>query len=254
MLAALGGGDIRIARVLRLGHHNDIISNDSSGDSDSSPARRPSTSSLFPSFSVDAALPELPPTDPSSSLHDLPPVSLVQPISIRQTPYPERTPEERAQLKRQKRDARRLKRQAQNVDGNPPPSKPRAPRNNSEHAAPSEHKPFVKTFKHMPNAKTLKRLAAKAAAAAGADTSGTDSPLKPRPFSANEHSEKKYVVEAIVEKRGRTRRAASSEDDEAEDSADQFALDVGSDEEGWDYLDFDSLPRLRGGSMTSSFG
>ncbi|ORY72221.1 hypothetical protein BCR35DRAFT_315182 [Leucosporidium creatinivorum] len=281
MLATLGGGEVRISRVFRVGGSAEASAADSSGgdSSDGDGGRRPSFSSLFPSFHVDPA------ADPNSygynpddetdssnpkpfrPTHPNPPLStIVLPIAIKQSPHPERTPEERAFLKRQKRDVRRAKRQEENdwvppIRHRPPPvHKPRPPPTESTTpAAPDDGKPGLPpkgTKRKPPSAKTLAKLAAMPA----------ECPYKPRVATAD--GEEKFVIEACVIKSTRSsgsrgRRSSSSEErDGAGSEEDSFAVeesedDPGLDEdvldgEGWRFIDFDSLPRVRGGSMTSS--
>lgn len=283
MLATFGGGEIRVSRVLRVGGSAEATSaTDGSDSSDGDTRRRPSFSALFPSFHVDPAVdPDsyLPPLDDGESTsssshskpfrptHPHPPLStLVLPIAIKRAPHPERTPEERAQLKRQKRDVRRAKRQEENdwippVRYRPPPGH-RAPR--PPHLAPStpaggtgvgQPKQQGQQKRKSPSAKTLAKLAAMPA----------ECPFKPRAASAE--GEEKFVVEAVVIKRsqgvsgGRTSSSeerggvgtGSEEDSVAvEESEDDVPVDEDVlDGEGWRYIDFDSLPRIRGGSMSS---
>lgn len=279
MLSSLGGGEVRISRVFRVGGGGsaEASANSSGGDSsDGDGERRFSFSSLFPSFHVDPA------TDPDSygydhgdetdhpkpfrPTHPNPPLStIVLPIAIKQSPHPERTPEERAILKRQKRDVRRAKRQEENdwippVRPRPPPvHKLRPPPLHSTSISTSgDGKPGLPpkgTKRKPPSAKTLAKLA----------TMPPVCPYKPRVATAD--GEEKFVIEACVIKSTRSsgsggRSSSSEERDGAASGGDDFAVegredDPGSaedvlDGEGWRFIDFDSLPRVRGGSTTSS--
>lgn len=269
MLATFGGGEVKITRTLRVGGAVDPPTEGEEGSggdsSDGGLRRRQSFSNLFPSFHVaPAADPDSysasldddgsGPPKPFRPTHPNPPLStILLPITIKQAPHPERTPEERALLKRQKRDVRREKRQAENdyfppTRHRPPPAHKHQPRPTSVDVQPLSA-PTVK--KKKPTSKTLAKIAAIPAVC----------PFKPR---ATTEGEPKYVVEAVVIKNTRPAvggggRASSSEDDgpfaveESEEDAAVSDADV-LDGEGWRFIDFDSLPRLRRGSTTSSAG
>lgn len=282
MLSTLGGGEVRISRVFRVGGGGSAeasAADNSGGDSsDSDGGRRTLFSSLFPSFHVDpAADPDsygYTPDDETDSgnpkpfrpTHPDPPLStIVLPIAIKQSPHPERTPQERAILKRQKRDIRRAKLQEEN-DWLPPvrqrSSPVHKPHPNSHHTTysgnPGERKPGLPpkgTKRKPPSAKTLAKLAAMPAVC----------PYKPRVATAE--GEEKFVVEACVIKIGRIsgsggRTSSSEERDGGGSEDDSFAFEESDDKlglegdvlegEGWRFIDFDSLPRVRGRSMTSS--
>ncbi|GAA5863744.1 hypothetical protein JCM1840_005751 [Sporobolomyces johnsonii] len=135
MLAGLGGGRVQVARVVRLGKGRA----DREGGDNSDDSGEPSSSpTLFPSFDVDPDNSDSPfrPSRPSaedSSEDSAPPLTATQPIPISApstrtrgpTPFPSnRTPDEKAQLRRDKRDARRARLAAAeaNVQGPHPPS------------------------------------------------------------------------------------------------------------------------------------
>lgn len=122
MLAGLGGGSVQVTRVVRLG--SGPSSTSSSASASSSPSPSPSTSTspgaLFPSFDVSADTDDLAFLTSTHSLSSTPPppivtdpltgaISIFPPPRVRgPTPVPNnRTPDEQAELRRLKRDARR---------------------------------------------------------------------------------------------------------------------------------------------------
>ncbi|GAA5899023.1 hypothetical protein JCM5296_006988 [Sporobolomyces johnsonii] len=170
MLAGLGGGRVQVARVVRLGKARA----DRGGGDNSDDSGGPSPSAaLFASFDVYPDNSDSPfrPSHPSaedSSEDSAPPLTATQPIPISApstrtrgpTPFPSnRTPDEKAQLRRDKRDARRARLAAAeaNVQGPHPPSCIPLPSRNS--ASPttlplpiSTHPPHSHPHHHHPAA------------------------------------------------------------------------------------------------------
>lgn len=212
MLRGLGGGEVRVGRVVRIGT--------GAGDDDSDE---------FVSFDVDGEEPDLDydPGEPLPLLGSVvvnttpprpriatPPPTVTQPIAIPpRHPYPERTPAERAQLKRSKRDARRTRRES---DGQ---LHPRAPTYDPATPRPAHHT-------HRPRVPGASPpQPAKAPTYANKKKMSQSAPAsicrKPR---MAEEGETRFVVEAVVVKKGAR-----------EDS-----------EEGWRYLDFDWMREEKG--------
>ncbi|KAL8278336.1 hypothetical protein RQP46_009228 [Phenoliferia psychrophenolica] len=235
MLRGLGGGQVRVGRVVRLGS-----SPPSSDDPDDDPDPR----TLFASFDVEPEEPDLdydpgeplpllgtiPPSLPVPPPPPPPPVAVVaaanlsptQPIAIPpRHPYPERTPAERAALKRNKRDLRRVRRES---DGGAPTlliprlHQPRVHKtpvhNHLPHPPPGTH---PKPLKMAPGPNNSKKLSQSAPAAGGGGGC-----RKPK---MAEEGETRFVVEAIVVKEGPKEEEAG---------------------EGWRYLDFDWLREDKG--------
>ncbi|GAA6004591.1 hypothetical protein JCM10207_000948 [Rhodosporidiobolus poonsookiae] len=106
MLAGLGGGHVRITRVVRIGG---VSSTSLDGDGDTPPSP---TSALFPSFEVEASQNDLDLVVPSAPYTPPEPVPLFPPEKKERgpTPFPStRTPEEQAIFRRDKRDQRRAR-------------------------------------------------------------------------------------------------------------------------------------------------
>ena len=143
MLAGLGGGSVQVSRVVRL----DCGDSSSSSASTSPPA---SPGALFPSFDVPFDIDDLAFVTSSSSLSSTPhpqlatdpvtgAISIFPPARLRgPAPIPNnRTPDEQAEMRRVKRDARRqLRRDAASTPAHPHPHP-------HPHASPS---PFVVPF------------------------------------------------------------------------------------------------------------
>ncbi|KAI5479638.1 gtp binding protein 2 [Pseudohyphozyma bogoriensis] len=225
MLSALGGGEIQIGRVVQLGGDPSPSpsSSDSGSDGDMDEKRSPTAplSPPFSSFQVDAqdelstletlAL-ETHSSFPSplvtSTTTGTPTDILSTPIPIKsKAPHPERTPEERAILKRNKRDARRARRES---EGAPP--KVRGKGQGKGQGGNSQE-------------------GAKLSQSAPARTKYC--PMKPLPAS-KESGEVRFVVEAIVTKKG---YSGGGREEHVVGQADE-ELEEGHGE-GWTYLDFD---------------
>lgn len=305
MLSALGGGKIKVARVVKFGGASGEETSDSGGDTSSSdaaphlfesfeveaidqpaffssplddiynPTSTP-TSVLFPSLPhpgecANNPNPTPPPTPPTSVLFTAPTLA-----AVTNTPNHDRTPEERAMLKRVKRDARRARRESESdaaQGANSSPKTRRVPLSPHQSSRPSphhqNHQPHdsgvsqpvkikgVSTNRPKPKPNSPKQLSKSAPAL---------NHIQPRkPTLPQENGEVRYVIEAVVSKRsGRTsgtgRRnererplsvSTSVEDvgvfQEDEDELDgQFFNDEEGGEneeegEGWKYLNFDSL-------------
>lgn len=289
MLAGLGGGEVKVSRVVRVGGGaggKSISSENSSSSSDDDrTSSSPNTPSLFNTFTVDAVDPtcyvSMPNTAtmtvPFRPTHPQPPsvnvaVHTTGPIPISRAPHPERPAEERAQLKRAKRDARRAKKQEEN-DWMPPVRHRSPPALHFSLKHPANDEEMTKSSRpHAPHAYPHTRRKHQPPEKVKKATKPTVvSPHKPRPAAAGE--EARYVVEAVVTKRsrlaardGNARRssgesssnddrfafAANSTSEEDEEGTSSTVEDEedgdGDGVEGWSFLDFDSLPKLRRGS------
>lgn len=242
MLRGLGGGEIRVGRVVRLGggagrrREGGGDANASSGDdADPPPSPSPSPSSLFKSFVVEGEEPEAyDPGEPLPLLGTLPiaiPTSSTTSSSSASSstngqqkqprPYPERTPEERAALKRSKRDARRYR----DADGND------IPRPASEARPPREERVVV--VPKPPKPKPPKPVKEQV----GGGNGGEAMAASRKPKMAVE-GEVRFVVEAVVLTKGGMRRAEEREE-EREGEPEEG-------EEGWRYLDFDWMQDAKG--------
>ncbi|BGP37849.1 hypothetical protein JCM10449v2_001771 [Rhodotorula kratochvilovae] len=289
MLAGLGGGDVQVTRVVRLGGGSRGASSSAESSSSSSPSASPGA--LFPSFAVPYDTNDLafittasllsstsPAVDDSAAGTTLP----TPPRSRGPTPFPSnRTPDEQAELRRLKRDARRAQRREADCNGRDSGggTSPRA----FQAAWPARIPPREKAHKppRPPRASRGSRSgsssassegdvpAVQAAKAPSAPKSppGGESLYKPLLLKEGD-TEVRYVVEAVVIKAGgatppeggRRRKSsaaraaqaadelaalelfvADKEDDEEEDSDGDGAVADG--DEGWSFLEFD-LGRL----------
>ncbi|KAK4705292.1 hypothetical protein P7C70_g904, partial [Phenoliferia sp. Uapishka_3] len=280
MLRGLGGGQVRVGRVVRIGARSDTF--DSNGtiarrgsvtdQSDESEEEGRSGGRTFASFDVEGEEPDLD-YDPGEPLPLLgtvippPPVPTgmtTQPIAIPPPhPFAERTAAERAAIKRNKRDARRIRRESEG-DLYPPrrpydPSRhhfhnPRRPPNLLPDASisaddpttplavlpPIQRSPKAPTHHHPHQAKAVKGSAKKLSQSAPSVGSvATGICRKPRLAAAGE---KRFVVEAIVLKKGKVfnknrpgklRQGSGDEEDEEDETNEE------EEGEGWKYLDFD---------------
>ncbi|SGY72688.1 BQ5605_C005g03197 [Microbotryum silenes-dioicae] len=274
MLSHLGRGHVRISRVVLLGGAgggSEISSTTPPHEADTTP----SSSTLgFTSFDVGSTA--IQPVYPGTS-----PITIKQP----NPPNPEREPEERAALKRNKRDARRVKQRDYGGDivatGHPRPNmesmesstfnKARATRQ-YEAGAVRQPRNFRPSTGQVPGSTPEETYAptrrppnsTKQQAPTRPKVILTESIPSHRPrILSEDENEERFVVEAVVMKRpssAMTPCKGESSDEGLEGMLartpnDGSSLDAGpgsdemfgsvDDEEGWSYLAFDSLPKVR---------
>ncbi|SCV69082.1 BQ2448_2102 [Microbotryum intermedium] len=276
MLSHLGGGQVRISRVVLLGSAGNE-STDKTSPSESDTAASRSTLG-FTSFDVGSTA--IDPVYPGTA-----PITIKQPNPS----HPEREPEERAALKRNKRDARRARQKACTGDivatGYPRPKMEpmesststsnkdrttrhyetgaiRQPRNGRPSACPGQA-PGSAGWTHAPTRRPPKPTKQQVPTRPKVILTELIPSHRPR-ILGDDENEERFVVEAVVMKRPSSvmtpcKGEASDEsivgmlaqtpsDDSSFDAgagADEMFGSVDDEEEGWSYLAFDSLPKVR---------
>lgn len=236
MLSGIGGGEVRIGRVVRLGDGTNSADDDDSDEFETIQVE-PELDPEPDVFSYSLADTYHPPAliQTTSTLHCPRLVATTSRIDRhgvhipRQAPNPQRTPEEQLLRQKMKRELRRQRRESAGEEE-------QQPHHSRREGSEALYKDSSRLTPTSAPSTIQKVIVTKPIHVKG--------PIKFKPVAAPLEGETRYVVEAIVVNRSVLRKEKANiregvdEDNDLEAEEDEDEDGDGDAEEGWNYLDF----------------